>query len=51
QIAFMTRCGFDSFAPETSLNPDAVARALSAYDDVYQRAADGAAPVWKRRHG
>ena len=51
QIAFMKRCGFDSFAPETSLNPAAVERALATYDLHYQTAADGAVPVWKLRHG
>lgn len=51
QIAFMRRCGFDSFAPEASLNPEAVARALSTYDQFYQKAADEAVPVWKLRHG
>lgn len=51
QIAFMRRCGFDSFAPEASLNPDAVKRALSTYDHVYQNAADSAVPIWKLRHG
>jgi uncharacterized protein (DUF934 family) len=51
QIAFMRRCGFDSFAPEASLNPEAVARALSTYDHAYQKAADFAVPVWKLRHG
>jgi uncharacterized protein (DUF934 family) len=51
QIAFMKRCGFDSFAPESSLNPEAVERALSTYDHVYQPAADAAVPVWKLRHG
>lgn len=51
QIAFMRRCGFDSFAPETSLNPEAVSRALSTYDVFYQKAADAAVPVWKLRHG
>ena len=51
QIAFMRRCGFDSFAPEASLNPEAVARALSTYDQFYQKAADTAVPVWKLRHG
>ena len=51
QIAFMRRCGFDSFAPEGSLNPEAVARALSNYDHVYQKAADAAVPIWKLRHG
>lgn len=51
QIAFMRRCGFDIFAPEASLNPEAVARALSTYDQFYQKAADSAIPVWKLRHG
>jgi uncharacterized protein (DUF934 family) len=51
QIAFMRRCGFDSFAPEGSLNPEAVERALSIYDQFYQKAADAAVPVWKLRHG
>jgi uncharacterized protein (DUF934 family) len=51
QIAFMRRCGFDSFAPETALNPDDVASALARFDHVYQRAADAAQPVWKLRHG
>ena len=51
QIAFMRRCGFDSFAPEASLNPEAVARALSTYDQFYQKAAAAAAPLWKLRHG
>ena len=51
QIVFMKRCGFDSFAPESSLNEDAVAAALARYHNVYQRAADDAVPVWKLRHG
>lgn len=51
QIAFMRRCGFDSFSPEGSLNPEAVERALSTYDQFYQKAADSAVPVWKLRHG
>lgn len=51
QIAFMRRCGFDSFAPESSLNAEAVERALSTYDNFYQKAADSAVPVWKLRHG
>ena len=51
QIAFMRRCGFDSFAPEASLNPEAVARALATYDQFYQKVADAAVPVWKLRHG
>jgi uncharacterized protein (DUF934 family) len=50
QLAFMRRCGFDSFAPTQSLDQAAVARALARYDHVYQRSADAAAPVWKLRH-
>ena len=51
QIAFMRRCGFDSFAPDRPLDPEAVDRALARYELVYQRAADEAVPVWKLRHG
>jgi uncharacterized protein (DUF934 family) len=51
QIADMKRCGFDSFAPEASLNQGDVEAALSRYDHVYQGAADAAVPVWKLRHG
>ncbi|MEP6785285.1 MAG: DUF934 domain-containing protein [Sphingomonadales bacterium] len=51
QIAFMKRCGFDSFAPSKSLDPEVVERSLARYENVYQRAADAAVPVWKLRHG
>lgn len=51
QIAFMQRCGFDSFAPERPLNPDDVKAALGRFPHAYQRAADGAVPIWKLRHG
>lgn len=51
QLVFLRRCGFDDFAPDQPLDPVAVQAALSRYDAVYQGAADGAAPVWRRRHG
>jgi uncharacterized protein (DUF934 family) len=51
QIAFMKRCGFDSFAPECSLNQADVEAALSRFEHVYQGAADTAVPVWKLRYG
>lgn len=51
QVAFMARCGFTSFAPDVPLDPVAMERALAAYKDVYQRAADAAVPIWKMRHG
>jgi len=49
QIDHMRRCGFDAFAPEAALDEGAVARALTRWPARYQRAADGAAPVWARR--
>ncbi|MBR0551336.1 DUF934 domain-containing protein [Stakelama marina] len=51
QIPFMRRCGFDSFSPETPVDPATLQASLDRYDQVYQRAADGAVPVWKLRHG
>ena len=51
QLPFMRRCGFDSFAPEAAIDAATLARALSRYTAVYQPAADGAVPVWRRRRG
>jgi uncharacterized protein (DUF934 family) len=51
QLAFMSRCGFTSFAPNAPLDPIATERALTTYKDVYQSAADAQIPVWKLRHG
>ena len=51
QLPFMRRCGFDSFAPEAPIDTATLERALGRYDYQYQRAADDAVPVWKRRHG
>ena len=51
QIPFMRRCGFDAFAPEASIDEAALDRALTRYDEVYQKAADGRPPVWALRHG
>lgn len=51
QIVYLRRCGFDSFAPDAPLDPAVVAESLARFDHVYQGAADGAVPVWKRRHG
>lgn len=51
QIAYMKRCGFDTFAPEKALNPADVEAALSRWPEHYQGAADGAVPIWKLRHG
>ncbi len=51
QIREMRRCGFDSFVPDKPLDEAVVATTLARYDNVYQRAADTAVPVWKLRHG
>ncbi|MGF7147908.1 uncharacterized protein (DUF934 family) [Sphingomonas zeicaulis] len=51
QILPMRRCGFDSFLPDAPLDAAVVEASLARYDHVYQRAADGIAPVWKLRHG
>lgn len=51
QVPFMKRCGFTSFAPNKPLDQAVVERLATIFPDVYQRAADGALPVWKRRHG
>jgi uncharacterized protein (DUF934 family) len=51
QIAFMRRCGFDSFAPEQPVDEAVLSASLARYDQVYQRAADGHPPIWKLRHG
>lgn len=51
QLAFLRRCGFDSFAPEAEIDADAASRALDRYAHHYQPAADPVTPVWKLRHG
>ena len=51
QMLFMKRCGFDSFAPEAEIDAATLDAALTRYDHVYQKAADGQVPVWKLRHG
>lgn len=51
QIPLMRRCGFDSFAPEAPIDIQTLRASLERYDYVYQGAADGSVPVWKRRHG
>ena len=51
QVAFMRRCGFDSFAPSKPIDPAVAEACLARYPYVYQRAADDGVPVWKLRHG
>lgn len=51
QIPLMRRCGFDSFAPAAPIDAAVLHRSLARYPQPYQKAADGAVPVWKLRHG
>ena len=51
QIVYMRRCGFDAFAPHAPLDAAKVDEALGRFPAVYQKAADGRAPVWALRHG
>ena len=51
QIAHMRRCGFDSFAPDTPLDPTDADNAFKRYEHVYQPTNDQRAPIWKLRHG
>jgi uncharacterized protein (DUF934 family) len=51
QIAYMRRCGFDAFAPETPLEPADAAAAFARFAEVYQPTTDARAPIWAKRHG
>jgi len=51
QLAYMRRCGFDSFAPERELNVADAEAAMTRYAEVYQPTVDGRSPVWAKRHG
>lgn len=49
QVAFMLRCGFDSFESEQPGFGEALARARSLFSVVYQPAEDGQVPAALRR--
>ncbi|MEL1249551.1 DUF934 domain-containing protein [Aurantiacibacter gilvus] len=51
QLAYMRRCGIDSFAPDRWLDEAAAQKALGILPEVYQSAADASTPIWKLRHG
>lgn len=48
QLLFMARCGFDAFDFRGN-DIDSLEAALREFSFVYQAAADGAEPVWRRR--
>ncbi|MBC2651007.1 DUF934 domain-containing protein [Novosphingobium aerophilum] len=51
QLAFLRRCGFDSFAPEHPLNAADAEAALARYPEVYSPTVDGRPAIWAKRHG
>lgn len=51
ELPALRRCGFDSFAPQTPLDPADAEAAFNRWPDVYQPAADGRVPIWAKRHG
>jgi uncharacterized protein (DUF934 family) len=51
QLAYMRRCGFDAFAPDSPINAELMQQALSRYDHVYQATSDQCTPIWRLRHG
>ena len=51
QLSAMVRCGFDSFVPDKPLDPALVDAALTRFPGFYQKAVDGVAPIWAKRHG
>ncbi len=51
QLAYMRRCGFDAFAPDSPINPDHMEEALNRYEHVYQATSDQRTAIWKLRHG
>ncbi len=51
QLSSLRRCGFDAFAPDKPLDPDAADKAFATWPHDYQAAADKAVPIWNLRHG
>ena len=51
QVAYMRRCGFDAFAPDSPINPQHMEEAFNRYQHVYQATSDQRTPIWKHRHG
>ena len=50
QLAYMRRCGFDAFAPDSPLDEDDAKAAFARWENVYQHAADSRRPIPELRH-
>lgn len=50
QLAYLRRCGFDAFAPDSKLDEADAETAFARWENVYQHAADTRQPIPERRH-
>ncbi len=48
QLFYLSRCGFDTFELKAGQNAEAALKAFREFSDVYQTAADGLTPVYRR---
>jgi uncharacterized protein (DUF934 family) len=51
QLSHYHRVGFDAFLPDRPIARAVVLKAITTWPYVYQRTADGRAPIWALRHG
>ena len=51
QLFYLARCGFDAFELAAGKDVDDALAAFGDFSVTYQPAADGAAPIWRRRAG
>ena len=50
QLAYLRRCGFDAFAPDSPLDESDAEAAFARWENVYQHAADARRPIPELRH-
>ncbi|AKH42369.1 uncharacterized protein (DUF934 family) [Altererythrobacter atlanticus] len=50
QLGHMRRCGFDSFAPQATLDEADARAAFDRWPEVYQATVDARTPIWAKRH-
>ena len=50
QLAYLRRCGFDAFAPDSQLDEEDAEAAFARWENVYQHAADARRPIPELRH-
>lgn len=51
QLAYLRRCGFDAFAPDTPLDTEDAEAAFARWEHIYQHTTDNRRPIPALRHG